>query len=246
MLTVCGSLVQTDISQQLLDRLPWNVVWILLTHTFLSHSRSLVKHYPGSASRMTYKGEYKLAGLSLTVFCPGCFQPFSLSLHMSTPHCIHLHRVREGVAVQHFTFVLTDLEGSQRFGFCRLTNSTHTCLCILRYTRVRVCEWCRVNLMPGWALSTVMKTIFNLFDYSYLPWFEVFYKLLNNLADYLTKGQVSLHCLRVSTPFYEYHSHEDHHISPQTNEMKVLLAALYKQPVPLTAGSVTLQMVNLQ
>lgn len=27
---------------------------------------------------------------------------------------------------------------------------------------------------------------------SYLPWFEVFYKLLNNLADYLKKGQVSL------------------------------------------------------
>ncbi len=27
--------------------------------------------------------------------------------------------------------------------------------------------------------------------------------------------------------------------------MKVLLAALYKQPIPLAAGSVTLQMVNL-
>ncbi|XP_051240235.1 DENN domain-containing protein 1B isoform X2 [Dicentrarchus labrax] len=94
-----------------------------------------------------------------------------------------IQRVRDGVAVQHFTFVLTDLEGCQRFGFCRLTNSTHTCLCIL----------------------------------SYLPWFEVFYKLLNNLADYLTKGQ--------------------------TNEMKALLAALYKQPLPLAAGSVTLQML---
>ncbi|KAM3622820.1 uncharacterized protein V6R79_003536 [Siganus canaliculatus] len=94
-----------------------------------------------------------------------------------------IQRTRDGVAVQHFTFVLTDLEGCQRFGFCRLTNSTHTCICIL----------------------------------SYLPWFEVFYKLLNNLADYLTKGQ--------------------------TNEMKALLAALYKQPLPLAAGSVTLQMV---
>lgn len=31
----------------------------------------------------------------------------------------------------------------------------------------------------------------------------------------------------------------------QTNEMKVLLAALYKQPVPLSPGCVTLQMVNL-
>ncbi|XP_074541529.1 DENN domain-containing protein 1B isoform X2 [Halichoeres trimaculatus] len=94
-----------------------------------------------------------------------------------------IQRVRDGVAVQHFTFVLTNLEGCQRFGFCRLTNSTNTCLCIL----------------------------------SYLPWFEVFYKLLNNLADYLTKGQ--------------------------TNEMKALLAALYKQPIPLAAGSVTLQMI---
>ncbi|KAK5926841.1 hypothetical protein CgunFtcFv8_022379 [Champsocephalus gunnari] len=99
------------------------------------------------------------------------------------PYDIGLQRSKEGVAVQHFTFVLTDLEGCQRFGFCRLTNHTHTCLCML----------------------------------SYLPWFEVFYKLLNNLADYLSKGQ--------------------------TNEMKALLAALYTQPLPLAAGSVTLQMV---
>ncbi|XP_043970382.1 DENN domain-containing protein 1B isoform X1 [Gambusia affinis] len=93
-----------------------------------------------------------------------------------------IQRQRDGVAVQHFTFVLTDLEGCQRFGFCRLTNSTQTCLCIL----------------------------------SYLPWFEVFYKLLNNLADYLSKGQI--------------------------NEIKALLATLYKQSIPLASGSVTLQM----
>ncbi|KAK2818286.1 hypothetical protein Q7C36_022219 [Tachysurus vachellii] len=84
-----------------------------------------------------------------------------------------IERARDGVAVQHFTFALTDLEGCQRFGFCRLTSSSQTCLCIL----------------------------------SYLPWFEAFYKLLNNLADYVTKGQ--------------------------TNEMRELLAALYKHPVPL-------------
>nr|XP_057939849.1 DENN domain-containing protein 1B isoform X2 [Doryrhamphus excisus] len=52
---------------------------------------------------------------------------------------------------------------------------------------------------------------------SYLPWFEVFYKLLNNLADYITKGQ--------------------------TSEMKVMLSGLYKQSIPLAAGSITLQMV---
>ncbi|MEQ2258623.1 hypothetical protein XENORESO_000406 [Xenotaenia resolanae] len=96
-----------------------------------------------------------------------------------------IQRPKDSVAVQHFTFVLTDLEGCQRFGFCRLTNSTQTCLCIL----------------------------------SYLPWFEVFYKLLNNLADYLSKGQI--------------------------NEIKALLAALYQQSIPLAPGSVTLQMVNL-
>ncbi|XP_028977763.2 DENN domain-containing protein 1C isoform X2 [Esox lucius] len=93
-----------------------------------------------------------------------------------------IEKVKDVVAVQHFTFVLTDLEGCQRFGFCRLASSSHTCLCML----------------------------------SYLPWFEVFYKLLNNLADYLTKGQ--------------------------TNEMRELLATLYKQPLPLAVGSVTLQL----
>uniref|UniRef100_A0A672J2Q0 DENN/MADD domain containing 1A n=1 Tax=Salarias fasciatus TaxID=181472 RepID=A0A672J2Q0_SALFA len=59
---------------------------------------------------------------------------------------------------QNFTFVLTDIESKQRFGFCRLSSGAHTCYCIL----------------------------------SYLPWFEVFYKLLNILADYRVKGQVRL------------------------------------------------------
>uniref|UniRef100_A0A8C6T0W6 DENN/MADD domain containing 1A n=1 Tax=Neogobius melanostomus TaxID=47308 RepID=A0A8C6T0W6_9GOBI len=57
---------------------------------------------------------------------------------------------------QNFTFVLTDIESKQRFGFCRLSSGAHTCYCIL----------------------------------SYLPWFEVFYKLLNIIADYTIKGQV--------------------------------------------------------
>ncbi|KPP67376.1 DENN domain-containing protein 1C-like, partial [Scleropages formosus] len=91
-------------------------------------------------------------------------------------------KVRASVAVQHFTFVLTDLEGCQRFGFCRQTSGSRTCLCIL----------------------------------SYLPWFEVFYKLLNSLADYLSKGQ--------------------------TNEMRELLSALYRHPVPQADSCVTLQL----
>ncbi|XP_028302680.1 DENN domain-containing protein 1B isoform X2 [Gouania willdenowi] len=92
-------------------------------------------------------------------------------------------KARFGNAVQQFTFVLTDLEGCQRFGFCRLTHSSHTCLCIL----------------------------------SYLPWFEVFYKLLNNLADHLSKGQIK--------------------------ELGELLSALYEQPVPQTAGTISLPMI---
>ncbi|XP_035888161.1 DENN domain-containing protein 1C isoform X2 [Phyllostomus discolor] len=60
-------------------------------------------------------------------------------------------------AVQHFTFALTDLTGTRRFGFCRLRAGAHSCLCIL----------------------------------SHLPWFEVFYKLLNTVGDLLAQDQVS-------------------------------------------------------
>ncbi|XP_019962261.1 DENN domain-containing protein 1A isoform X3 [Paralichthys olivaceus] len=80
---------------------------------------------------------------------------------------------------QNFTFVLTDIESKQRFGFCRLSSGAHTCYCIL----------------------------------SYLPWFEVFYKLLNILADYTIKGQesqwqellVSLHLLPIPEPGVPVH-----------------------------------------
>ncbi|XP_052055784.1 DENN domain-containing protein 1B isoform X1 [Apodemus sylvaticus] len=64
-----------------------------------------------------------------------------------------VERVSQNQIGQHFTFVLTDMESTQRFGFCRLTSGGRSCLCIL----------------------------------SYLPWFEVYYKLLNTLADYLAK-----------------------------------------------------------
>ncbi|XP_066466681.1 DENN domain-containing protein 1A isoform X2 [Tiliqua scincoides] len=81
---------------------------------------------------------------------------------------------------QNFTFVLTDIDSKQRFGFCRLSSGAKACFCIL----------------------------------SYLPWFEVFYKLLNILADYTAKGQ-------------DNHWHE-------------LLEALYKLPIPDPGTSVHL------
>ncbi|XP_070614945.1 DENN domain-containing protein 1A isoform X2 [Erythrolamprus reginae] len=85
-----------------------------------------------------------------------------------------------GQVGQNFTFVLTDIDSKQRFGFCRLSSGAKTCFCIL----------------------------------SYLPWFEVFYKLLNILADYTLKGQDS--------QGYE------------------LLQTLYKLPIPEPASSVHL------
>ncbi|CAH3155315.1 unnamed protein product [Porites lobata] len=57
--------------------------------------------------------------------------------------------VTNSEAVQHYTFVLTDIEGKYRFGFCRYSPDVKTCLCIL----------------------------------SYLPWFKIFYELLNRISD---------------------------------------------------------------
>ncbi|XP_067416535.1 DENN domain-containing protein 1B-like [Emydura macquarii macquarii] len=92
-----------------------------------------------------------------------------------------VERVKESSVVQNFTFALTDLEGNQRFGFCRLAGGFRTCLCIL----------------------------------SYLPWFEVFYKILNNIADHLAKEQL--------------------------NELTELLSALYRHPVPQLNSPVNLE-----
>uniref|UniRef100_A0A8C5QR19 DENN domain containing 1B n=1 Tax=Leptobrachium leishanense TaxID=445787 RepID=A0A8C5QR19_9ANUR len=83
-----------------------------------------------------------------------------------------IERVTQTQVGQHFTFVLTDIDGKQRFGFCRLTSGGKICLCIL----------------------------------SYLPWFEVYYKLLNTLADYLVKEQ--------------------------ENDLNDMLNSLYNHPVP--------------
>ncbi|KAM6262092.1 DENN domain-containing protein 1B isoform 3-T3 [Porphyrio hochstetteri] len=91
-----------------------------------------------------------------------------------------VERVSQNQVGQHFTFVLTDIESKQRFGFCRLTSGGKVCLCIL----------------------------------SYLPWFEVYYKLLNTLADYLAKEQ-------------EYDSID-------------LLKSLYRHPVPKANALVSL------
>ncbi|XP_077000491.1 DENN domain-containing protein 1A isoform X4 [Tamandua tetradactyla] len=95
---------------------------------------------------------------------------------------------------QNFTFVLTDIDSKQRFGFCRLSSGAKSCFCIL----------------------------------SYLPWFEVFYKLLNILADYTAKGQVSqrnellgtLHKLPIPDPGVSVHlSVHSYFTVPDTREL---------------------------
>ncbi|KAM6264286.1 DENN domain-containing protein 1B isoform 4-T4 [Spheniscus humboldti] len=96
-----------------------------------------------------------------------------------------IERVSPNQVGQHFTFVLTDIESKQRFGFCRLTSGGKVCLCIL----------------------------------SYLPWFEVYYKLLNTLADYLAKEQ--------------------------ENDSNDLLKSLYSHPVPKANALVSLSVRNL-
>ncbi|KAM6336893.1 DENN domain-containing protein 1A isoform 1-T1 [Alca torda] len=93
------------------------------------------------------------------------------------PFYVDSHAVNQ--VGQNFTFVLTDIDSKQRFGFCRLSSGAKSCFCIL----------------------------------SYLPWFEVFYKLLNVLADYSAKGQDSqrselletLHKLTVPEPGTSVH-----------------------------------------
>uniref|UniRef100_A0A8C5HL64 UDENN domain-containing protein n=1 Tax=Gouania willdenowi TaxID=441366 RepID=A0A8C5HL64_GOUWI len=77
----------------------------------------------------------------------------------------------------------------------------------------------KVNILLLWCQShpcVFSKKLSSFkFNSSYLPWFEVFYKLLNNLADHLSKGQ----------------------------ELGELLSALYEQPVPQTAGTISLPMI---
>uniref|UniRef100_A0A8C4SKK8 DENN domain containing 1B n=1 Tax=Erpetoichthys calabaricus TaxID=27687 RepID=A0A8C4SKK8_ERPCA len=96
-----------------------------------------------------------------------------------------IERVSQNQVGQHFTFVLTDLDSKQRFGFCRLTSGCKVCLCIL----------------------------------SYLPWFEIYYKLLNTMADYLAKEQ--------------------------ENDLSDMLKSLYSYPVPMPNTPVNLS-VNEQ
>uniref|UniRef100_A0A3P8SBZ2 DENN domain containing 1B n=1 Tax=Amphiprion percula TaxID=161767 RepID=A0A3P8SBZ2_AMPPE len=96
-----------------------------------------------------------------------------------------VERVSQNQVGQNFTFVLTDIDSKQRFGFCRLTQGCRVCICLL----------------------------------SYLPWFEIYYKLLNTLADYLGKQQ--------------------------ENDLNDMLNSLYDLPVPKPFTPVNLSVVGI-
>uniref|UniRef100_A0A674NYR5 DENN domain containing 1B n=1 Tax=Takifugu rubripes TaxID=31033 RepID=A0A674NYR5_TAKRU len=108
-----------------------------------------------------------------------------------------VERVSHNQVGQNFTFVLTDIDSKQRFGFCRLTQGCRVCICLL----------------------------------SYLPWFEIYYKLLNTLADYLLKQQEndlnnmlnSLYDLPVPKPFTPVNlSVHSYFIAPDINGLPTI------------------------
>lgn len=56
-----------------------------------------------------------------------------LSLSPACVCTVTVLRVSQSQVGQNFTFVLTDIESKQRFGFCRLTSGCRVCICLLRY-----------------------------------------------------------------------------------------------------------------
>ncbi|XP_072878008.1 DENN domain-containing protein 1A isoform X2 [Chlorocebus sabaeus] len=127
---------------------------------------------------------------------PGQVALFQEVLQTLTKFCFpfYMDSLTVSQVGQNFTFVLTDIDSKQRFGFCRLSSGAKSCFCIL----------------------------------SYLPWFEVFYKLLNILADYTTKRQENqwnelletLHKLPIPDPGVSVHlSVHSYFTVPDTREL---------------------------
>ncbi|XP_028394676.1 DENN domain-containing protein 1A-like isoform X2 [Dendronephthya gigantea] len=89
-------------------------------------------------------------GAELKSFFPDNYEDVDMLKDVVTKFCFPFAHDAEMVdAVQHFAFVLTDIDGFFRFGFCRYPPKAKTCLCIL----------------------------------SDLPAFEMFYGILNTLAE---------------------------------------------------------------
>lgn len=80
---------------------------------------------------------------------------------------------------EHFAFVVLDTTGTLfRFGYCRRSNREATCLCIIRWE----------NFIE---LSIFIKS-YCFFFFSLYPWFEVFYTILNDLAQIINSKAVRI------------------------------------------------------
>lgn len=90
----------------------------------------------------------------------------------------------------------------------RLLPSHHQHTHLPLHSQVHLCKVVKWFPPKGEILWRIRVNLFLFVWLSYLPWFEVFYKLLNNLADYLKKGQVSRCGMYEGAVFDCFHNHE--------------------------------------
>lgn len=114
---------------------------------------------------------------------------FNLLLHVhvyvyNTIYIVHVifHSSLSTNTEEHFTFTLTNLEGQFRFGFCRYPAKGDICMCFLRYVHERLISDVLVNCCyeSGFLIS------------SDLPWFKVFYRIMDKISDMQLNFQVRI------------------------------------------------------
>jgi len=84
-----------------------------------------------------------------------------------------------------FAFVVLDTTSTSfRFGYCRRSNREATCLCIIRYEIY-------------FGFRTVKYLVC-----SYYPWFEIFYQILNDLAQIINAKSVRIFLFYIERYIY--------------------------------------------
>lgn len=109
---------------------------VLITNSKVKKSIS-IKYGPALISFVYYAWywSYSLDHLWKWSF-PGQKSSYEISFRFKLCFCVPAFRVSQNQVGQNFTFVLTDIESKQRFGFCRLTSGCRVCICLLRYVGV--------------------------------------------------------------------------------------------------------------
>lgn len=90
--------------------------------------------------------------------------------------CFCIFSILSTKSEEHFTFTLTNLEGQFRFGFCRYPPKGDVCMCILRYYNFMYIIPVRDNFIIS----------------SDLPWFKVFYRVMDKVSDMQKDFQVRM------------------------------------------------------